>query len=98
VETWTLGGGQSLAPYIEDASFWKLREVSFTLFVPRSLTDRIGGHDLQLVVTGRNLHTWTNYTGFDPEINENGQANFQQDEFLTQPPLRTWLFRLNASF
>lgn len=98
VNTVTLGGNRSAAPYVEDASFWKLRELSFTLFVPRTLSDRLGSHNLELVVTGRNLHTWTKYTGFDPEINENGQANFQQDEFLTQPPLRTWLVRLNASF
>jgi hypothetical protein len=50
-------------------------------------------------LSGRNLTTWTDYTGIDPEINESGGgANFTQGEFNTQPPLRYYTVRVNYSF
>jgi hypothetical protein len=51
---------------------------------------------MALSFSGRNLHTWTKYTGIDPEVNESGGgANFSQDEFNTQPPVRTFTVRLD---
>jgi hypothetical protein len=47
-------------------------------------------------LSGRNLKTWTKYTGLDPEINETGGgANFTQGEFNTQPPVRTFTLRFD---
>jgi hypothetical protein len=48
-------------------------------------------------ITGRNLGTWTGYTGIDPEVNGNGQ-NDQPIDFLTQPPVTYWTFRVNLGF
>ena len=86
------------AGYIEDGGFVKLREVSVTLYAPDEWAKRIGGTALSLTLSGRNLATWTNYTGFDPELNEAGQANFTTADFLTQPPVRYFLARLNVTF
>src|SRR5207244_12254870 len=86
------------AGYIEDCGFVKLRQVAVTLYAPDQGTKRIGGTALSLTLSGRNLATWTNYTGFDPELNEAGQANFTAADFLTQPPVRYFLARLNVTF
>ena len=86
------------AGYIEDGGFVKLREVSVTLYAPDEWAKRIGGSALSLTLSGRNLATWTNYKGFDPELNEAGQANFTTADFLTQPPVRYFLARLNVTF
>jgi hypothetical protein len=52
-----------------------------------------------LTLAGRNLATWTDYTGLDPEINESGGgAGFTQGEFNTQPPLRQLTARVNVAF
>ena len=51
-----------------------------------------------MTIAGRNLATWTHYPGFDPEVNQAGQANFTQLEFLTQPPIHYWIARINVSF
>jgi hypothetical protein len=48
-------------------------------------------------VAGRNLHTWSKYKGFDPELNSLAQ-NFSNSDFLTQPPLRQWTTRFDVSF
>lgn len=91
-------GDASGAPFIEDGDFWKLREVSVTFLAPDAWATRIGAERLQLVLTGRNLATWTDYTGLDPEVNQLGQNNFTTRDFLTQPQKRTWVARVNLSF
>jgi TonB-linked SusC/RagA family outer membrane protein len=86
------------AGYIENADFTKLRELSFTLMAPASFTRAFGGHDMNLIIAGRNLHTWTKYSGFDPEVNSSPGANFTTQDFLTLPPSRTWTARVNVTF
>jgi hypothetical protein len=86
------------AGYIENASFTKLRELSFTLIAPESFTRAFGGRNMSLTVAGTNLHTWTKYTGFDPEINSTPGLNFSTSDFLTLPPTRNWVVRLTTNF
>ena len=82
--------------YIEDASFWKLRELAFTAFAPVAWNNRLRVKELSLTVAARNLKTWSKYTGLDPEINQTGPDNFITADFLSQPPLRFWTARLNV--
>lgn len=84
--------------FVDDASFWKLRELGFTFLVPERWAGWFGANNASLVVTGRNLATWTDYTGIDPELNAAATANFSNFDFLTQPPVRTWIVRLNLGF
>jgi len=84
--------------YVEDASFVKLREVSLTLIAPRDWGQRVGAQGLSLTFSGRNLATWTDYTGFDPEVNFAGGDNFSTADFLTQPPVRYFTARVNLNF
>ena len=68
-----------------------------TLDVPDTWLASVQG--LSLTVAGRNLLTWTDYPGVDPEINEQGaSANFNSNEFLTAPPVRSYSLRLNWAF
>jgi hypothetical protein len=84
------------AGYIESASFWKLREVAVTLSAPAPLTRRLGVSDVSLTLAGRNLATWTDYTGSDPEVNMGGQLNFTHADVFGQSPVRTLLVRLSV--
>ena len=86
------------AGYIEDASFTKLREVSVAFGVPQRYLSRVGVSGATLTLAGRNLKTWTKYTGIDPEINEAGGLNFSTDEFLSQPHVRYWTARLDFAW
>lgn len=86
------------AGYIEPATFWKLREVSLTMFAPENIARHAGAQSLSLTIAGRNLHTWTKYKGFDPELNENGTGNFAADDFLTLPPTRVYTFRIDVTW
>ncbi|MGQ0816258.1 MAG: SusC/RagA family TonB-linked outer membrane protein [Gemmatimonadota bacterium] len=90
----------SNAGYIEDAEFVKWRELSLTLGTPEWLVARINAlRGASLTLAGRNLKTWTDSSGLEPEINESGgDTNFTQNEFNTQPPVRTLSARLNFVF
>lgn len=86
------------AGYIEKADFVKLREVALTLSLPKSFAASLRSEALSLTFAGRNLKTWTSYSGFDPEVNSNSGATFTTSDFLAQPPVRTFTVRLNANF
>ncbi len=86
------------ALYVEDATFTKLRELSFTLIAPEGLKRMVGGRAMELTIAGRNLHTWTHYKGFDPETNSTPGGNFSTSDFLTLPPTRSWTARVSINF
>jgi TonB-linked SusC/RagA family outer membrane protein len=88
----------TVAGYIEDASFTKLREVSVELRAPTDWVRGFGVGGLSLTLAGRNLATWTNYTGLDPEVTFAGATNFEQAEFLSQPAVRYYTARVNVNF
>ena len=89
---------QSDAGYVEDSDYTKLRELSMSLLVPQQWARRARANEVRLTLAGRNLKTWTNYTGFDPEVNSTPTALFSTSDFLTQPPLRVYSARLTMSF
>ncbi len=84
--------------FVEPADFTRLREVAVTFTAPPGLTSLVGADGLRLTLAGRNLATWTDYTGLDPELNFAGQANFSTADFLTQPPLRYFTARVSVDF
>ncbi|HUG39209.1 MAG TPA: SusC/RagA family TonB-linked outer membrane protein [Longimicrobiales bacterium] len=86
--------------FVEKADFYKWRELSVTLSAPGNLPQRFQPlQGLRLTVAGRNLATWTDYTGLDPETVEGGgNVNFSQSEFNTQPPVRYLMLRLDYNF
>ena len=93
----TAAFGATAAGFIEDASFLKLRELSLTYYAPDAMARAMRMSRLSFTVTGRNLATITGYTGIDPEVNGNGQSDAPID-FLTQPPVTFWTFRVNMGF
>ncbi len=55
-------------PYIEDRSFVKIQDVTLSYSFDRSFLNRLDPiKDLRLYVSGKNLYTWTKWTGYDPE-------------------------------
>jgi TonB-dependent starch-binding outer membrane protein SusC len=93
-----IAGRTTRGVYFEDASFVKLREVAVTLMAPQAWANRMRVSGLSLTVAGRNLKTWTDYTGFDPELNWAGGSNHSVSDFNTQPQLRYFTTRINLNF
>ena len=61
--------------FVEDGSYVRLRNVSLAYNVPGRLLQRVGGRSARLVLSGQNLLTFTDYMGWDPEVNTAGGSN-----------------------
>jgi len=85
-------------PYIEDASFVKLRELSVSYDLPKRYATQLGPlKTLQLSLTGRNLLTFTHYSGLDPEVsNFGGQPIGRNYDVAPYPPSRSFWFSVSA--
>ena len=87
------GPNQVQAPFYQDASFFRLSEVSVSYQVPSQWLGSMGVTSAQVAVAGRNLHTWTSYNGMDPE----SRAGAVTDQAIV-PPLRRFVFTLRLTF
>ena len=69
-------GLQPSSAFVDDASFIKLREVTLRFTPGRGLLDRVPGvsalDGLTFTATGRNLLTWSDYDGYDPDVGRSG--------------------------
>jgi TonB-linked SusC/RagA family outer membrane protein len=83
--------------WIEDGSYMRLKNVTFSYTIPKAITSRAGISRLRAYVTGENLLTFTHYTGYDPEVNSYSGLQVGVDEGA-YPQSRTVIFGLNLEF
>ena len=84
---------------MEDGSYVKLREISiaYTLAQPW-VTSRLGFSSIDLRVAGRNLMTWTDYTGYDPETNLGGAIQRTRGmDYFNMPQTRSFVFTVGLN-
>lgn len=94
-------GGVLRNMFYVDGDFMKLREISLSYDAPASLVRRFGASGLTLNVAARNLHTWTGYTGLDPEATFLSDGIGGGDQFVDQselPQLASFVFTAHLSF
>ncbi len=91
--------------FVEDGSFVKLREASLSYRFEQDRLAKVGLGKLSglgLSLTGRNLHTWTKYRGFDPEVGraggQTGSAALARVEGYQYPNFRTWTMAVDVNF
>lgn len=85
----------NLDAFMQDASFVKLRELSATYFIPSRF---LRVTNPSITFAARELHTWTNYGGIDPEgaaQNASGATAIDQGVI---PPLTRFLVTFNFSW
>ncbi|ADQ18192.1 TonB-dependent receptor plug [Leadbetterella byssophila DSM 17132] len=80
----------------EDASYTRLKDITLSYNFGQNALNKIGIGGLQLYVSGRNLYTWTNWLGWDPEARDitRGSAN----DNLNYPMVRTYVLGANITF
>ena len=88
------------AAFVEDASYLKLRAVSVNYRLRQAELDalglsRLGLSQASIGITGRNLFTWTNYTGYDPEV---GSVLQRYDGTGVYPNLRNFAATVSLTF
>jgi len=85
--------------FMEDASFMRLRNLSIG-FELAKIFNMKAVNSLQLTLSGRNLVTFTKYTGFDPEVSS-GTSNSSWDRAVdhnTIPNVKSYQIGLKISY
>lgn len=93
--------GQLIDYYINTSSYAKLREVSFSYTLPAVTTRWARFNRAVLTLSGRNLATWTDFPGLEPEAFFLGGARggqFGQFEQTTNPQLTSWVLGVNLDW
>ncbi|MCK0159110.1 SusC/RagA family TonB-linked outer membrane protein [Allomuricauda sp. F6463D] len=104
-ESWYRGIGGGLGfnktndLYIEDATWTKLRNVTFGYtFSDLKVTKKIALDSFRISVTGRDLILWTDIKDVDPETNNYGVSNAFGMNYFNNPGTRSILFNVQANF
>jgi len=85
--------------YIEDGTYVKLREIAMDFALPTALVSRFGAQGASLRVAGRNLRTWTRYSGLDPEVNTFSASTVSRGvDFATTPLPRQFSIGLSLDY
>ncbi len=82
--------------FLEDASFIRLQSVRLSYNLEKKIINKTPLRSVQVFVYGNNLMTWTNYTGFDPEVS-GGVLNPGKDS-SKYPHSRELGFGINVGF
>ncbi len=84
--------------FVEDGSYVRLKSVTLGYALPKRFLSKLGLSNAGLYVTGENLFTITDYTGYDPESSAfTGNGAFGID-FGSYPQPRQVILGLNVSF
>lgn len=90
---------KTAAGYFVDSRFWKFREVSAVLTLPKSVTNALRAQEgATFVMAVRNIRTWSPFTGIDPEANYGVSQGQTQMEFQTAAAPTYITFRLNLKY
>ncbi|HEX2207747.1 MAG TPA: SusC/RagA family TonB-linked outer membrane protein [Longimicrobium sp.] len=88
-----------LEEYVEDGSFVKLREIALGYRFGGRVARTFGAGDMGLRLAARNLYTWTDYSGMDPEVNMFSAHTVARGlDFATTPIPRTFVLSLDFNF
>lgn len=101
--TWTTPGqitdipkvGENISQFdtrwLEDASYVRLKNLTLAYNLPQNIVNKAGMKGVQLHFTGRNLLTFTDYTGMDPEPEAT-------NVFFFYPNTRQYEFGIDVTF
>jgi TonB-linked SusC/RagA family outer membrane protein len=84
---------------VEDGSFLRLNTLTLGYTLPRDLVSRVGISNLRLYVSSYNVFTWTNYSGFDPEVSTRRKTALTPGvDYSAYPKSRSFVAGLNLTF
>lgn len=85
--------------YIEDGSYIRLQNVSLSYTFPKAWMKKLYIQNLKLYCNLQNLHTWTKYKGYDPEVGSLwGNTLMNGIDYGRYPSPRIYTFGLNVTF
>jgi hypothetical protein len=96
------GNNRPTNQYIEDGSFIRIQNVQLSYNFPSSIINRVNIDNLRVAFSIKNLATFTNYSGSDPEIgqfiDENTQSVIPGVDYGRYPSSRSYNLSLVVGF
>jgi TonB-linked SusC/RagA family outer membrane protein len=79
----------------KDASYTRIKDITLSYTFPTTLVQRIGINGLQIYASGRNLYTFTDWLGWDPEARDIVRGS--TDWGINYPTVRSYVFGINLT-
>jgi TonB-linked SusC/RagA family outer membrane protein len=94
------GADEISSRFIEDASYVRIQEITLGYRLPQRWAGAANMSNARVFVSGRNLHTFTDYTGYSPDVNSGGSdaSLVMNTDFYTYPYARTISFGISAGW
>ncbi len=87
--------------WIEDGSYLRIKNISLGYTFPKNIVKKLYLENLRLYCNIQNLHTFTKYKGYDPEVGastQDSQGLVYGLDFGRYPSPTTYSFGLNIAF
>ncbi|HWC74238.1 MAG TPA: TonB-dependent receptor [Gemmatimonadales bacterium] len=96
----TSGADLISSRYMEDGSYVRLQEITLGYNLPTRISKALQLTDGRLYFSGRNLYTWTKYSGYSPDVNSAGSSTNTElsTEFYAYPSARSFMIGLSGAF
>lgn len=84
--------------HVEDGSYLRLQNLTVGYTLPARWTKKLHIEKCRIYFSGNNLHTWTNYSGYNPEVSlRSSNALTPGEDYGTYPLARTFMVGLNIT-
>lgn len=85
--------------YLSDASYLRVKTVTLSFTFPKRLTEKMNMSSLRLYTSAYNLFTFTNYTGWDPEVSTDSFTDnvYYGIDFYSAPQPKTVVFGVSIA-
>ena len=88
---------------IEDGSYLRLQNLTLGYTLPKEWTKKFACSQLRLYCTLNNVWTWTNYSGYDPEVNSSIRNSKTSGitpgaDYSAYPKAFSWTAGVNITF
>lgn len=96
----TSGANLISSRFIEDGSYIRVGEVTLGLRLPNKWASKVGMENAKLSFSGRNLHTFTKYSGYNPDVNSAGSESnvVTGTDYYAYPLARTFTFGISGGW
>lgn len=84
--------------FLEDGSFLRINNITLGYTIPKKITSKAKISNLRVYGTVNNLHTFTNYSGYDPEVSVNANPLTPGIDNSSFPRAKSWVVGLNLTF
>lgn len=95
----TGSNGQTSNWHLEDGSYTRVRNIALGYTFPRTMLEKAKISKLRAYFSVQNPFTFTNYLGYNPEVNARPESALNPGEdYASYPLARTYTFGINLSF